>query len=46
MRERNPTGKAMTVLGPVDLADLGIAMAREHFFIDLGLVRVPPRNAA
>ncbi len=36
------SGKVLTVLGPVDPADLGITITHEHLLIDLSLVFVPP----
>ncbi len=37
-------GKALTVLGPLDPAELGLTTTHEHLLVDLGLVFVPPAD--
>lgn len=46
MSKKELAGKAMTVLGPVEAADLGITMTHEHLLIDLSVVYVAPSNPA
>jgi phosphotriesterase-related protein len=42
MAKSDVTGKALTVLGPVDPSDLGVVITHEHLLIDLGIVFVEP----
>ncbi|NQW18028.1 MAG: aryldialkylphosphatase [Chloroflexi bacterium] len=46
MSTPDATGKALTVLGPVDPNDLGITITHEHLVIDLSVVFVDPGDAA
>ena len=38
------TGKALTVLGPIDPNDLGMTITHEHLLIELSAAYVPPVN--
>ena len=42
MAKSDVSGKALTVLGPVDPSDLGVVITHEHLLIDLGIVFVEP----
>lgn len=44
MSTPDSTGKALTVLGPVDPLNLGITLTHEHLLIDLSAAFVPPVN--
>lgn len=46
MEEDALSGKALTVLGPVDPADLGITLTHEHLLIDFSVVFMPPKDPA
>ena len=45
MPPENASGKAITVLGPVDPAELGVTITHEHLLVDLGVVFVEPDDA-
>ncbi len=40
------TGKAQTVLGPIDVEELGITLPHEHFLLDMGVWFDPPKIAS
>ena len=42
MTAHDATGKVLTVLGPVDPADLGLTITHEHLLVDLSIVFVEP----
>ena len=42
MSNSDTSGKVLTVLGPVDPADLGLTITHEHLLIDLSVVFVDP----
>ncbi len=44
MTTHDATGKALTVLGPIDPNDLGMTITHEHLLIELGAAYVPPVN--
>lgn len=39
------SGKAITVLGPIEPSDLGLTLTHEHLLIDFEVVFQPPRNS-
>lgn len=43
--KKNISGKANTVLGPVDPEELGITITHEHLVIDLSVVFVEPKDS-
>ena len=44
MTTNDTRGKVLTVLGPVDPGDLGLAITHEHLLIDLSVVFVEPET--
>jgi phosphotriesterase-related protein len=44
MTTPDATGKALTVLGPIDPSDLGMTITHEHLLIELSAAYVPPVN--
>ena len=40
------TGKAQSVLGPIDVEELGITLPHEHFLLDMGVWFDPPKIAS
>jgi len=44
MAKSGLAGKAQTVLGPIDAAQIGIAVTHEHLLIDFRVVFVPPTS--
>ena len=46
MSNDSMAGSAMTVLGPVDVSELGITITHEHLLIEFGVVLTPPTDPA